>query len=127
MEILKFGKIASGSLAADGSERKILRTLILLEVVICDEFPETPVTSVEDLNAPITVATGRIRDMPGIFQNVRHDLYTTESCFSKFQSGGGSEMVYGVRSQSAYEVREKSGNGQIKSHGVVPKDLLAKK
>ncbi|GFV91820.1 hypothetical protein TNCV_2974921 [Trichonephila clavipes] len=36
---------------------------------------ETPVLSVEDLIARISIAVERIRDMPGIFQDVRNSLH----------------------------------------------------
>ncbi|GFW15145.1 hypothetical protein TNCV_172921 [Trichonephila clavipes] len=35
---------------------------------------EPPIPSVEDLLAPISVAAERIRDMPGIFDNIRNSL-----------------------------------------------------
>ncbi|GFV49050.1 hypothetical protein TNCV_5065341 [Trichonephila clavipes] len=71
--ILMFWKFPLGILAADGVKRKVVvarSTIHGLHLLgHLGVWCETPVPSIEDLIANLSIASGRIRGMPGILQN----------------------------------------------------------
>ncbi|GFV25462.1 hypothetical protein TNCV_1147321 [Trichonephila clavipes] len=62
------------------SEQKVTRDWFFNELT--GSLYEMPVSSLEDLIAPISVAAGRIRDMPEIYKNVKSSM---QFCGQTFQ------------------------------------------